>query len=355
MPFRLDVRTLPKEYQKLFVADGGIGLPKNLRSQWHDYEEKRRRGNKRDFFSNIWGVCSGAADSVFDQIILEKIKNETIKPPDYSGEIIFEYQNDKIVNERFKPYFGKQRLQWWGELIGGRPNQNHNYIIAFDISFGLGSSNSVAEIYDCNTKEQVGEWADPLTRENDLADIGVATARWVGGSDFCFLIWENNGGQGSTFRERILFQEYYNVYFRKKEDAKYRKATDMYGWRNNANSKSSLLAELGVALSCGINNIKNFSSIKIHSKDLLDELYDYIWYENGDAGTSKTKDVKTGAKKRHGDRVIPIGLCILATKDQSEGSGRKISSAPANSFMRRFQDYLDEQSKLEKNGKIWMY
>lgn len=351
----IDVKKLPAEYGKLFIADGAIGLPKNLRSKWHDYQELRRRGNKRDFLSNVWGVCIGSSDMVFDSIILEKIKNTMIRPAEFAGEVIFEYENDKVINPKFKLYFGKQRLQWWGELIGGRPNQNHNYIAAFDISFGLGSSNSVIEIYDCNTKEQVGEWVDCLTRENDLADMGVAVAKWTGGADPCFMIWENNGGQGSTFRQRILYQDYYYVYFRKKEEAKYRKASDMYGWRSGAGSKEPLLAELGVALSCGLNNIKDFSSIKIHSKDLLDELFDYVWYENGDCGTSKTKDMKTGAKKRHGDRVIPIGLCILATRDQPKGVAKHPTSLSVNSFVGRMQHYLDEQQEKEKNEKIWMF
>ena len=351
----IDVRKLPKEYKNLFVADGCFGLPKALRSPWHDYEERRRRGNKRDFMSNVWGVCVGSADLVFDQVILEKIKNTTIKEPDYCGEIVFSYENGKVVNPKFRVNTGKQRLSWWGPLYGGRPEQNHNYIIAFDISFGLGSSNSVMEIYDCNTQEQVGEWADANTKENDLADYGVATAKWIGGYDPCFMIWENNGGQGSTFRQRILFQQYYNLYTKKKEEAKRRKSSDTYGWRSNSQTKESLLAELGVALSCGINGVENVSSLIIHSKDLLDELNDYIWYENGDAGTSSKQDLKTGAKKRHGDRVISIGLCVLATRDQQKATGIRPVMPSNSSFIERFQNWLNQEEEKQRDNRVWLF
>lgn len=351
---RLKKDKLPLKYQNLFVWDVA-GLPKPIRSFWLNKEEQRRRGNKRDFFCNCLGVALGAADSVFDHIILNRIKETTIKEPDYNGEVVFNYENDKVIGQRFVPNFGKQRLSWWGELIGGRPNQSHNYILANDISFGLGSSNSIIEIYDCNIKEQVGEWADSLTPQDKFADITVATAKWIGGCNPCFLIWENNGGQGSTFRQRILYQNYHNVYISKKEDAKWRKSSDTYGWRSNTQSKESLLAELGVALSCGINNVKDFSSIIIHSKDLLDELYDYVWYENGDCGTSKTQDMKTGAKKRHGDCVVPAGLCLLATRDQPAGTGISKTFVPENSFMSRFQTYLNQQEEEQKQGKMWLY
>lgn len=354
---QVEVKNLPQEYKDFFISDGCVGLPKPLRSPWLDYQEKRRRGNKRDYFSNVWGVCLGTTDAVFDQITLDKIKTTTVREPDYQGEVVFSYDShNKTCEERFIPNYGKQRLQWWGSLFGGRPDQTHNYIMAFDISFGLGASNSVIEIYDCNIKDQVGEWVDASTREHDLADIGVAIAKWVGGYDPCFLIWENNGGQGSTFRQRVLFQDYYTIYFRKKEEAKYRKASDMYGWRSNTTNKSDLLAGFGVALSCGVNKIENFNSITIHSIDLLDELYDYVWFENGDAGTSCTKDIKSGAKSRHGDRVIAAGLCVLASKDQLPGKGRKITLAPVNSFIYRFQKYLDEQDEQRRNSKlIWKY
>lgn len=350
----LDYKKLPDQYKQLFV-DNCEGLPKPLRSPWLDHEELRRRGNKRDYFCNIWSVPLGAADSVFDHIILNRIKETTIKQPDYCGEVVFDYENDKAVNQKFVPNFGKQRLSWWGALFGGRPDQSHNYILACDISFGLGSSNSIFIIYDCNTKEQVGEWADSMTPQDKFADVTVAAARWTGGQLPCFLIWENNGGQGSTFRQRVLYQNYHNVYVSKKEDAKYRKSSDTYGWRSNTKSKDMLVSDLGVALSCGINGIDEFCSIKIHSKDLLDEIYDYVWYENQDCGTSKTQDMKTGAKKRHGDRVIPTGLCILATRDQPKGTGQHKICPPANSFVARMQKYLDEQTEKQRYNKVWLY
>lgn len=355
MSIRFNIKSLPDIYKKLFVADGCIELPKPIRSPFHDYEEKRRRGNRRDFLCNIWGVPLGASDTVFDHIILNKIKETTIRQPDYSGEVVFDYEKDKVVNQKFVPNFGKQRLSWWGALFGGRPDQSHNFILACDISFGLGSSNSIFIIYDCNTKEQVGEWADSMTPQDKFADIAVATARWTGGQLPCFLIWENNGSQGSTFRQRVLYQDYYNVYISKKEEAKYRKKSDTYGWRANETNKGNLISDLGTALSCGINDVDDFISIKIHSKDLLDELYDYVWYEGGGCGTSATQDMKTGARKRHGDRVIPVGLCILATRDQPKGAGTRPIPVLANSFIGRFQAWLNKEEQIQKEGKIWLY
>jgi len=352
MSVRFTIRSLSEKYRKLFRADGCSGLPKPIRSPWHDYEEKRRKGNRRDFLSNVWGVCVGSSDAVFDHIIMEKIKLLHIRPPDYTGEIAFETDNEIITNVVFKPNSGRQNFSWWSPLDNFRPNQLHNYILACDISYGLGSSNSVIEIYDCNTKEQVGELVDPFVPPAKFADIAVATARWLGGQNQAFLLWENNGGQASTFRDRVKFQGYYNVYMKRKEEAKYRKKSDTYGWRSNADAKAILLSNLGTALTCSLTGADGFVSLKIHSKELLEELLDYIWYENGDAGTSKTADLKSGAKKRHGDRVIGMGMCILGTKDQLPATIKQPVVVPANSFMARFNRWIDEEAEKARFERV---
>jgi len=41
-PIKINYEALPDKLKQLFVADGCKGLPGNVRSPWHDYQELRR-------------------------------------------------------------------------------------------------------------------------------------------------------------------------------------------------------------------------------------------------------------------------------------------------------------------------
>ncbi|KKK96065.1 hypothetical protein LCGC14_2666520, partial [marine sediment metagenome] len=230
----------PNSDKVQFIADGLNGIPSPFRAPWFDFQQYKRRGNRRDFICNVCGHPLGAADAPFDAEVLEQIKETTVRLPDYEGEVIFELDDEGLIDEEeihFIERYGSNRLKWWGELYFNRPNQRHNYIIGIDPSYGLGSANSAACIYDVNEREQVGSWADANTKPEDFADVIVALAYWIGGADTPLLIWESNAGCGQNFGKRVIYQNYPWVYTQRREDSKTRKKTKKWGWMSNENSK----------------------------------------------------------------------------------------------------------------------
>jgi len=351
-PVTIQVNELPENLQSLFKADGLQGIPSPYRAPWFDLQEKKRKGNKRDFVCNVCGTPLGAADTPFDPEIIEQIRETTIREPDYEGELYFTRTAGGLVDREesiaYVPNRGNKRFKWWGTLLGGRPNQQHNYIIGIDPSYGLGSANSAAIVYDVNTKEQVGSWADANTKPEDFADIVVAMALWIGGVRTPFIIWESNAGCGSSFGKRIIYQRYYWVYTQRREDSKTRKRTQKYGWSSNTAGKESILGDLGVALSGGLAGEQDYLSIIIHDESLLDELADYVFKEKGAGIVQSSKaDLGTGATERHGDRGIACALCILGAKDQRQGFVKDIKNPPTNSFEHRFREW----KKLQEDDK----
>lgn len=347
---KINYAALPDELKKLFIADGCKGLPKPLRSIWHDYQELRRKGNKRDFISNVWATPVGASDAPFDHEVLEQIKKEHIREPDYIGELLFYRYSNGMINTESIQFVSRiiGKLKWWGSLPFGRPEQRHNYIIAIDPSYGLGSANSALIIYDRNMYEQVGAWADAHTKPEELADIVVALAYWCGGITPTYIIWDAGGGSGSMFTNRLVFHKYPYVYTQRREDSKTRKITNKWGWvTNSAKVKDALLGELAIALSAGLtDNKEEYKSIIIHDEDLLAELFDYVFREKGaGAVVSKKADLSTGALERHGDRVIAAGLAVLACKDQIKGNWEEAENPPLNSFQVRYNKINEEQKK----------
>jgi len=329
-----------------FVADGLKGIPSPYRAPWFDQQEIKRKGNKRDFICNVCGTPLGASDTPFDHAILADIKKKHLRRPDLKGELVFELRDDRIVEDSmvFCPGRGAKRLRWWGELPFDRPDQRHNYIIAADPSYGLGSANSAAMIVDVNTREQVGSWADANTKPEEFADQLVALAYWVGGIAECYLIWESTGGCGSMFGQRVVWQRYANVYTQRREDSKTRKKTNKYGWNATGNTKDALLGELGIALSGGLSDVREYKALIIRDTALHEELCDYIFKEKGKGAVCSSKaDLSTGALERHGDRVIAAGLCVLAYKEQQAGDVEDAVVKPFESFA-----WYEEQKQLQK-------
>lgn len=348
----LNLNILPKEYQNLFTDDVS-GLPNGFRSPWFDIQQKKR--DRRDFFCNVVGSAYGAADSVFDPNNMEEIKQQ-LREPKYVGEITYYFDEDGVVVSDFNTLSGNRNLRVFVELIDEKLNQFHNYIIGIDISWGRGSSNSVAEIYDVNTKEQVAELVDPNIGPEDFADLMIALAGWVGGVDIPFLIWESNGGQGESFCDKIVWHGYTNIYTQKREDSKTRKETNKYGWRSFTDAKEWLLSELNIALSQGLRGNLEYNSIKIYSKELYDELVDYIFSERGSSiVTSSTSDLSTGARKRHGDRVIAIALCILGCMEQPKGETENIKKPKFGSFEYYRREVEEEKVRDTKGKKKYLF
>ena len=333
-----------------FVADGCKGLPKAFRSPWHDYQELRRKGNKRDFISNIWATPLGSSETPFDHTMLTEIKKELIVPHDFEGNVIYQQFNNGAIDEEsivFAKGYGK--LKWWGALPFGRPEQRHNYIIALDPSYGLGSANSALSIIDRNTEEVVGSWADPDTKPETFADLAVAMAIWVGGCNPAYIIWDAGGGCGSMLTNRLLFHHWPYLYTQRREDSKTRKRMQKWGWIGGTKAKDAMLGELGVALSAGVSvSTEDYKKLIIHDAEMLDELFDYVFRDNGTGCVvSKKADLSTGALERHGDRVITAGLAVVAMREQMKGDFRQVENPPLNSFQRRF-NVVEEQSIAEK-------
>jgi hypothetical protein len=327
-----------------FVADKCELLPKgaDCRSPWHDFEVERREGNVRDIASNIWGSPIGAQDSVFNFITLDRIESSSLNTCSFLGDIWFNRAEDGHIVGSKLGLGGKGRFKWWGVIKDGKPDLTHNYVVGCDPALGTGASNSVAAVLDVHTHEIVGLWADPNTPYELFADTVVALAHCL---NEAFIIFENNGGHGVNFGRRLLKDHYNRIYTQRTEAAKTKKVQNTWGWNSNPNTKADLLGELGIALSEGLKTSPTYISCIIHDKDILDELRGYVFFENGDIGASEEQDLTSGARKRHGDRVIAVGLCVLGSKYQNR-------QAPVQKIQYADDTFEQRKETIEKSRKV---
>lgn len=365
-PFKLsaftkEMLTLPEEaVEKLknisFIADGGDGNEGGWRSKWYDTQEKKR--TPRGMAQNVDRNPMGSGAMFFSPATLRRIGLETIRPANYKGEIQFTLKTEgknhipRISQPCFKEG-GRGRFRWWGELIKGRPDQSHNYMVCCDIARGMGASNSVAQVVDVNTGEQVGIWVCPNTTPDSFADQAVAICKWCGGATKgAYLIWEATG-PGGAFDQRRRRLGYTFVYTKRNERAKVRKKKQTFGWDSNHNSKFDLLQDLDLALARGLQTNPNDKFIIIHDGRTLTELETYITFENKKIGPSGlSEDEDSGAEASHGDRVIALALGPLAMKEQPKAAAVVEKKMPRSGFAYRSAQRKRELNRVNHSRKF---
>jgi hypothetical protein len=331
-----------------FIADGSD----KWRSPWYDTEEKRR--DPRDVAQNIDMNPAGAGDNFFDHYVLARLRTDKMRKPSVVGDFSFDYTiKGQLTNIKWRPGGGHKRFRWWGSLPLGRPNQAHNYIVCCDISLGTGASNSVAKVYDANTRECVGMFITSQLPPSEFADHVIAMCRWVGGRNGTpFLAWEANG-PGNAFDARRRAHRYNYVYYDANYQLRNRKKSKKPGWYNTDKSSYAGLLLLRDALSESLKTIKLGAYLHTYDEDTIQEYEDYIVYENGKIGPSGCVDDTAGAKKAHGDTVIPDVIFMFAMREQPKASNMQMLPFYQGTMAFRRAKALDVIRK-ERQDSPWL-
>ena len=105
-----------------------------------------------------------------------------------------------------------------------------------------------------------------------------------------------------------------------------------------------------------LTNDLEYKSFVVRDRELLNELFDYIFKEKGIGTIRGSKaDLGTGALERHGDRVIAAALCVLACKEQVAGNFEEARVPPPNSFMRRYKQWEAEENSKRKDRREYLF
>jgi len=330
-----------------FVADGAD----NWRSAWYDREVARR--DPRDVAQNIDMNPAGAGDNFFDHFVLQRLRTDAAKPPTHVGEVEYTLgTKGQILGTRWVKDGGRKRFRWWGELEGGRPRQDRNYVVACDISLGTGASNSVAKVYDVNTRECVGMYISSHTPPAEFCDQTVAICYWVGGSNGTpYLAWEANG-PGGSFDTRRRFHGYGFIFMDTLTRTKNQKRTKKPGWYSTKQGKYDALLGLRSALAEGLRSTPNGEYLKIYDEDTIAEYEDFIFYDNGDIGLSESVDDTAGAKAAHGDTVIPDAIALIAMRQQPRANVNRMYSR-GNSMLYRRNEF-NKQLERDRGDSPWL-
>lgn len=321
----------PPDYK--FLLDGRI------RSPWYDRKWYEDKENALMIGQELDREYQGSKGRPFPKEVLDKA-NELVRAPIHTGKLIYERSDLTSVDEMQWVEGEAYKFDLWVPLTDGMPPPG-NYMIGIDISTGTGGdfgSNSVIEVFDANTRTQVGEFASNIVPPEELAEIAIAICYWFGGGRAStYMIWEKNG-PGGRFTSEILRHGYPNIFFQKggEEIRRYAKKTDKPGYQSSDTqlTLTPLLSSL-----CA-------SDATIRSAACLEECAYYIFNDQGKVENPRSKTSRDGGSRgiSHGDRPIAASLAIMIMNERpgSRKTVLKRQQIPLNSMAGRQQQKSDQ-------------
>lgn len=289
----------------------GFKLDGTIRSPWYDHECDRPSATPQSIAQELDRDYGGSMARYFGTEFFEEAKKTFKKPKrftiDYSQE---ELKNCSLSKNDLGP------VEVYCALDAKNRPAEKAYVAGADVSAGIGgvaSSNSVLQVIDAQTGEQVLEYTTNTTAPADFADDCIAICKIFNDA---YLIWEING-PGSGFTMQVMDRQYPNIYMRKVLWKKGKgKRMKEPGWHTGQKTKELMFSELHRRVKVG--------EAVIRSEKLLQECSEYIRDGNKieHVGASRTED---GASKgeAHGDRVMAFAIAIQGIKDRPFSSKSK--------------------------------
>lgn len=340
---------LPFGYEKaaadLFsrLREKGFTLDGTTRSPWYDDQCDRPDSTPTGIAQELDRDYGGSMYRIFKGAFFDRTKS-TVRLPTSIGEI--NYQKEDISVPCFE-VVANGPVQIWVPLDAlGRPPKRQ-YVVGCDVSTGLGgvfTSNSVAEVFDVVTQEQVLEYATNTVEVADFTDDCIAICKLFWDA---YLIWEVNG-PGSAFTKRIMHRRYSNVYYRRNEWARGKKKTKSLGWWTDRKSKESMFSTFQDAVKSG--------GLILRSKELSQECSQYVRLAGKIEHVSSRTHDDSITGEAHGDRVIAAAVAVQGIHDRplfthTDEPGMSLDNPPLGTMAWRMKRLADmDRAANDRDG-----
>lgn len=340
-----------KDRREIELPDG----TKKWTSPWYE-KECGRRTSLKEIAQELDINYLASGDTFFDLEVLQRIRGSgQLRDPDLRGEVEFKLET-KHAGEVYRVHSAQWapsgadsrrggRLSLWCPLRPDfqkqlRPEQDHNYVAFADISNGQGQSNSVLEIFDANSGEQVGEWVCADTPPDEFAFQCVAICQWFGGANgHTFLGWENNG-PGLAFGPIVIKTGYAYYYYQRDMTRDVPRSTKKWGWTSTSTTKNLLFSEGRGALAR--------REVILHSTMLVTELEAYIFGPGKSIIPSKMAEESSTAQENHGDRGVAFCGTVMMLHEQPKAKPPDVPLPPGSYGWRQQQERAKQREKKRR-------
>jgi hypothetical protein len=350
-PVALDpANPLPKEYDPPSAAvqavykelrDRGFKLEGRRRSPWYDEYCHRPGMTPQRVAQELDHDYGGSMQRVFLAEFFEAA-NKTVRPPLHRGRLSY---NPETLEPDFEPDPTGGCLLWCPLDMQKRPPP-HQYAIGADVSDGGGgdfTSNSVVEVLDLLTQEQVFQFATNSIEPPDFADLCVALAKWFWDAE---LGWEHNG-PGTSFTKRIKQTGYGRLYRREIHHKQSKKVTSDIGWWTSPATKEFMFGDLSRAV--------RTKDLILRSAETVRECGEYIRDRLGKIQhvAHVRNDGQVHGGLAHGDRVIASCVALQVAKRRSRQPLAKVAeqnlarNPPPGTMAHRFKELEEAEARAK--------
>lgn len=176
--------------------------------------------------------------------------------------------------------------------IFAEPRPNRRYVLGGDPSEGVNKDNSVLEVYDCTTLEQVAEFVNNSIPPKEFARVVDKVGRMYNMA--LAAIELNNHGHAVLGELKLLYS---NIYKREYFDEKTNKKTKKLGFTTDSHTRDLILDDF--------EDLIRRCSVKINSAILLSELFTFIVNKDG------KREAKSGT---HDDTVMASAIALKVAR-----------------------------------------
>jgi hypothetical protein len=283
----------------------GVSGSEYIWTPWLGEQSKRR--DTVDMAENVFATEVGSGSNFFVPSVVTSHMNEYAMPGERCSLLRGKFISDAN---------GRWRVFRHGDI-------NSEYVIFADPSYGTGSANSAICVMDAVRREVVAEFADPNIPPYELANEMVDCAMTVyRGRRIPLIGWEVNG-PGAAMHHDFIRIGYTELYRQRMVGTTTERMTVRYGWNSNRRSKRTILSVLSRSLSQG--------EVYIPSEDTLREMMDYVILDDGSIEAGSVRDISSGARESHGDRVIAVAGALMLC-EEGVGPDRLEPSLPQSAL-----------------------
>jgi hypothetical protein len=313
----------------------GFKLDNTIRSPWYDKECDRPSATPQKIAQELDRSYGGSMYRIFGNEFFDEANKTVQNPVKYSISV----NPEKIEGSLSKVENGPVLV--WCSLDAKNKPAERQYVLGADISAGLGgshTSNSVCQIVDLLSGEQVLEYATNTTSPADFADECVALAKIFNNAR---MIWEANG-VGMAFMQKVLESGYTNYYMREVMWKRKKSRQKEAGWWTNDKTKEILFEYFQSEVKSG--------RYVLRSDSLVKECGQYI-RENGKIEHVLSRGSDDGSSKgaAHGDRVIAMGIALQAARERplAQRTEEKYmeDNPPPNTLAARNKEWEERNSR----------
>jgi hypothetical protein len=340
----------PEDYNYNRTGQPSGGCNPGIRSVWYDAKSVAI-GSPRAVAMDLDINPSGAASQFYDGTLIGVLMRKC-RDPIWTGELLYDFDECRPIQFSSSE---SGRLKMWIEPTTYGPEgylskiQPSSYVIAGDVSYGVGSTPTCFTIFDVIRGQKVGVYVNAWIDAKQMAHYMVALCRiFKDIADRPALLGWETPGPGLIFGGEVYHEiGFKNIYWNVNDPfSGARKESENPGWNATTKAKVNLHGEYYAALRTG--EFVNWD------KASLEETLSYVHYKGTVEHPKSRKNEDASAEgSNHGDRVVADGLAWLMAKRQSsfirEEAVPEIPNLP-NSIAGRIEY---NRRKARENAPIW--